>query len=266
MDSAMLSPAPARSRRTEAGVVGFTLVLAALAWAVTDGRMAGMDAGPGTDLGGVGWFLGIWVTMMAAMMLPSLVPVVVAYTRIDQRRPAGATALFGGGYLAAWAAAGLLAYTVIQGVRSLDPGFLGWDEQGRYVAGAVILGAALYQLTSFKDRCLRECRRPGMLLAHRRRGHRGALEMGLEHGAFCVGCCWALMAALFALGMMSVGWMFVVAALIAAEKLSPWRALANRGVAVVLAALALAVAFTPHDVPGLTVPGSSDAMSATMTG
>jgi predicted metal-binding membrane protein len=144
-------------------------------------------------------------------------------------------------------------------VRSLDPAFLAWDEQGRYVAGAVILGAAGYQLTSLKDRCLSECRRPAMLIEHWRPGRGGALQMGLEHGAFCVGCCWALMATLFALGVMSVTWMFVVAALIAAEKLSPWRAIANRGIAVVLTALALAVAFTPGDLPGLTIPGSPEA-------
>jgi predicted metal-binding membrane protein len=80
--------------------------------------------------------------------------------------------------------------------------------------------------------------------------------MGMLHGAWCVGCCWALMAALFAFGVMSVGWMIFVAALIAIEKLLPWKVIANRGVAVLLVALALAVAFVPGDVPGLTVPSS----------
>jgi hypothetical protein len=78
--------------------------------------------------------------------------------------------------------------------------------------------------------------------------------MGLEHGGWCVGCCWALMAALIAVGVMSVGWMIFVAALIATEKLLPWKALANRGVAILLALLGLGVAFTPERVPGLTVP------------
>jgi predicted metal-binding membrane protein len=80
--------------------------------------------------------------------------------------------------------------------------------------------------------------------------------MGMLHGAWCVGCCWALMAALFAFGVMSFGWMIFVAALIAIEKLLPWKVIANRGVAVLLVALALAVAFVPGDVPGLTVPSS----------
>jgi predicted metal-binding membrane protein len=259
MESALLRRAPARSRPIEVGLVALILVLAAAAWGLTDDRMAGMDAGPGTDLSGLGWFLGIWVTMMAAMMLPSFAPMVIAYARIEERHPTGATALFVAGYLLAWGFAGLLGYTLIEGVRSLDLGFLAWDELGPYVAGGVILGAAVYQLTPLKDRCLHQCRSPAMLLEHQRPGRVGALRTGVEHGRFCVGCCWALMAALFALGVMSISWMFIVAALIAVEKLLPWKAIANRGIAVVLAVLAIAVAFTPGDVPGLTIPGSPQA-------
>ena len=86
--------------------------------------------------------------------------------------------------------------------------------------------------------------------------------MGIEHGGFCVACCWALMASLFALGVMSIGWMVLVAALIVAERLLPWKTIAARGVAIVLPLLAFGVAFAPEDVPGLTVPGSSDAAPA----
>ena len=86
--------------------------------------------------------------------------------------------------------------------------------------------------------------------------------MGIEHGGYCVGCCWMLMVALFALGVMSIGWMAFIAALIAIEKLLPWKALANRGIAVLLLVLGLAVAFAPEDVPGLTVPGSAEASQA----
>jgi predicted metal-binding membrane protein len=228
-----------------------------------------MDAGPGTDLGGLGWFVGVWVTMMGAMMFPSIAPMVLAYARIEKGYGhrertglTGAAALFVVGYLVSWGAAGLLGYMVIEGVRALDLGFLAWDGLGPYVAGGVILGAALYQLTPLKDGCLRQCASPGMLLEHWRPGHVAALRMGIEHGGFCVGCCWALMAALFALGVMSISWTFVVAALIAAEKLLPWKAIANRGIAIVLAVLALSVAFAPEQVPGLTIPGSPEAMKA----
>jgi predicted metal-binding membrane protein len=268
MESVLLRRAPARLGPIELGLAALLVVLAGAAWVLTDDRMAGMDAGPGTDLGGLGWFVGIWVTMMAAMMFPSITPMVLTHARIEEEgRNRGWTALTGAaffvaGYLLTWGTAGLLGYTIVEGVRSLDLGFLAWEEAGRYVAGGVIVGAALYQLTPLKFACLRQCRSALMLLEHWRRGRVGALRMGIQHGGFCVGCCWALMAALFALGVMSISWTFVVAALIAAEKLLPWRAIATRGIAVLLAVLAVAVAFTPQDVPGLTIPGSPEAMKA----
>jgi predicted metal-binding membrane protein len=232
--------------------------------------MGGMDAGPGTDLGNLGWFLGAWVVMMAAMMFPSIAPMVMMYARLQegkrakgQAAPAGATAIFVGGYLVAWGTAGLVGYAIVEGVRSLDPAFLAWNEGGPYVAGGVIVAAALYQLTPLKDVCLRHCRSPLMfLLHHNRPGRAGALRMGIEHGGYCVGCCWALMAALFAVGVMSLGWMAFIAALIAIEKLLPWKAVANRGIAVLLVVLGIAVAFAPEDVPGLTVPRSPEAVQA----
>jgi hypothetical protein len=127
----------------------------------------------------------------------------------------------------------------------------------------VIFAAGIYQLTPLKDACLRRCRSPLMFLLHSwHPGRAGALRMGTEHGAWCVGCCWMLMAALFALGIMSVGWMAFIAALIAIEKLLPWKAVANRGIAVMLVVLGLAVAFVPDDVPGLVQPDSADAQQA----
>ena len=257
MESALLRRTPARPGPISLALVASLVVLAGAAWVLTEDRMTGMDAGPATDLGGPAWFAGVWVTMMAAMMLPSLAPMVVAHARTAQT---GATAVFVVGYLLAWATAGLLGYTIVEGVRELDPGFLAWDELGPYIAGGVILGAALYQLSSLKDRCLRQCRTPAMLLQHWRPGRVGALRMGFEHGGFCIGCCWALMAALFAVGVMNVAWMVLIAAVIAAEKLLPWRAIANRGIAALLAVLAIAVAFAPADVPALTIPGSPEAM------
>jgi predicted metal-binding membrane protein len=269
MASATLRRAPALPTRIQVSLVALLLALAGAGWALTAGRMSGMDAGPGSDLGGLGWFLVVWVTMMAAMMLPSVAPMVLAHARIQEARrsrgriPAlGVSAAFVAGYLVAWAAAGLLGYAIFDGLRSLDLGRLAWDDAGRYVSGGVIVGAGLYQLTTPKDACLRHCRSPAMLLRHWHAGQLGALRMGIEHGGICIGCCWTLMAALFALGVMSVAWMAFVAALIAAERLLPWKAPAVRSVAVVLAVLGLAVAFAPEEVPGLTIPGSRDAMPA----
>lgn len=255
MSTAALRRTPAPGGLAQARVVVLLLALAGAAWALTDRRMGGMDAGPGSELGGPGWFAVTWALMLAAMMLPAVAPTVAAYRR--RAADPGATSAFAAGYLVAWLAAGVLGYALIEGVRSLELGFLAWDEAGRYVAGGVILGGALYQLTGPKDACLRRCRDPQAFLTdHWRQGRLGALRIGMEYGGFCVACCWALMAALFALGAMSIGWMVVVTALIVAERLLQWKTIAGRGVAVILALLALAVAFAPEDVPGLTVPGS----------
>ena len=269
MASATLHRAPPLRTRVQIALVALLLVLACAGWALTGDRMSGMDAGPGTDLGGLGWFTGVWLTMMAAMMLPAVAPMVLAHARFQEARreggrasALGVNAAFVAGYLGAWTAAGVLGYAIFDGLRSLDLGFLGWEDAGRYVAGAVIVAAALYQLTAAKDACLRHCRTPSMLLERWRPGRLGALRMGVEHGGVCIACCWPLMAALFALGVMSVAWMAFVAALIAAERLLPWKRPAVRAVAVVLAVLGLAVAFAPEKVPGLTIPGSPDAMPA----
>jgi predicted metal-binding membrane protein len=270
METATLRRPPALPGAIQLGLIFGLVAFAAVGWAVTDDRMGGMDAGPGTVLGGLGWFLGVWVVMMAAMMFPSIAPMVLMFVRIQegkrdrgQEAPAGATALFVGGYLVAWATAGLVGYAIVEGVRELDLSFLAWDEGGPYVAGGVIVAAAIYQLTPLKDVCLRHCRSPLMfLLNHSHPGRLGAMRMGVEHGGFCVGCCWMLMAALFALGVMSLGWMAFIAALIAVEKLLPWKALANRGIAVVLLVLGLGVAIASEDVPGLTEPGSAEARQA----
>jgi predicted metal-binding membrane protein len=259
MEATTLSHTPPRSGPVQVGLVASLLVLAAGAWAVTGDRMDGMDAGPGTELGGVGWFAVVWVTMMAAMMLPSIAPMVLAHARVQIR----ATPAFVAGYLLTWAAVGMVGYALVEGVRSLDLGVLAWDEAGPYVAGGAILATAIYQLSPLKHRSLRRCRNARAFVSeHWRPGPVGALRMGIEHGRVCVASSWALMAALFALGVMSVGWMVLVAALIAIEKLLPWRTVATRGIAVVLAVLAVAVAFAPQDVPGLTIPGSPAAMEA----
>jgi predicted metal-binding membrane protein len=247
----------------------FLLTAAAIAWVATVHQMRGMDAGPGTDLGSFGWFAGVWAVMMVAMMLPSLVPMAGAYAGRARGGSAAVTpssllltTLFTAGYLLTWALVGLVAYLVFEGVRSLDISFLRWDDGGRYLAGAVIAGAALYELTPLKRRCLRHCRDRELLVADWRDGAGGALLMGLEQGAYCVGSSWALMAALFALGVMSIAWMVVIAALIVIEKVLPWREAAEGVTVAVLLALAIGVAFLPGKLPGLTVPGSPAAMRA----
>ena len=217
-----------------------------------------MDAGPGTDLGGVAWFLGIWVTMMAAMMLPSVSPMVLAYARVGRARPTSApTAVFVAGYFAAWTLYGLVAYGLYRLVDAADLGLLAWHRAGPYVAGGAIVAAGLYQLTPIKDVCLRHCRTPVHFLAHGwRNGAAGALRMGFTHGLYCVGCCWGLMLVLFTLGVMSLFWMAVIAGVIFAEKMLPYGERLTRVVAVAFIVLGLWIAIAPDTVPGLTDPST----------
>jgi predicted metal-binding membrane protein len=269
MESARLPRPISPYERARTGLIALLLVLALVAWVVTDERMGGMDAGPGTALGTLSWFVTVWVVMMAAMMFPSIAPMVVMYRRIQEGKrdkgeaQTGATTVFVAGYLVAWTLAGLVGYAIFDLTRSLHIDALSWDRGGPYLAGGVLAAAAIYQLTPLKDACLTKCRSPMMFLMTRwKPGRVGAIRMGIEHGGWCVGCCWGLMAALFALGVMSVGWMVFIAALIAIEKMLPWKILANRGIALLLLALGLSVALFPESVPGLTIPGSPEAQRA----
>jgi predicted metal-binding membrane protein len=255
-------------RRISSRAVAVSLVAAALAtWIVVIARMRGMDAGPGTALGGLGWYVGVWVTMMAAMMLPSVAPMVMLFARVHRQRAARGQAfvptwIFVAGYIGAWTAYGLVAYGVYRGIVALDLGFLDWGEQGPIVAGAAIALAGLYQLTPLKRVCLKHCRTPLHFVMHGwREGRLGAFRMGVEHGAYCVGCCLGLMLILFALGVMSLLWMAIVAAIIFAEKLLPGGQRLSVVLAVFFVALGVWVAAAPGSVPGLTQPGSDMMMA-----
>jgi predicted metal-binding membrane protein len=208
-------PAPAFAAvRVRLGLVVLLFALAAVGWWWTVREMQAMDDGPWTGLGTLGWFLGVWVVMMAAMMFPS--------------------------------------------VNALAGDVLAWDRAGRWVAGATLVVAAVYELTPLKDVCLGKCRSPlGQLLGSWRDGPAGALRMGAKNGAWCVGCCWALMASLFALGVMSIVWMAVVAGIIAVEKTLPWRRVATYGTTVLLLALGVLLFVAPTAIPGLTVPATA---------
>jgi predicted metal-binding membrane protein len=242
-----------------------TLLLGAalVAWIVTVERMSGTDMGPGTNLGGAGWFVGIWVTMMAAMMLPSVAPMVLLFDRVSAEKAKRGRAyvptwIFAASYLVVWTIYGLAAYALYRGIRALDLGFLGWDRQGPYIAGALVALAGLYELTPLKSVCLRHCRSPmHFVLGGWREGVTGAVRMGAEHGAYCVGCCWGLMLVLFALGVMSLFWMGVVAALIFAQKVLPYGDRLARVFAVALVAFGIWIAAAPGTVPGLTQPGTT---------
>jgi predicted metal-binding membrane protein len=252
-----LAPAFAAARKQWL-LVALLFALALVGWLWVADQMRGMDDGPWTDLGAFGWFITVWIVMMAAMMFPSVAPTVALYARMTKQRSPISPLLFTAGYLVAWTAAGLLVFGMRSGIDALDEGVLGWQRAGRWIAGATLVVAAVYQFTPLKDVCLGKCRSPlGFLLGSWRDGPTGALRMGTEHGAWCVGCCWALMAALLALGVMSVAWMALVAAFIALEKTLPWQRIATRATAAVLVVLGVLVLVAPTSIPGLTVPGDT---------
>ena len=224
-----------------------------------------MGAGPGTDLGALGWFVGVWIVMMAAMMLPSLAPTVALYSRMTRERSPALPLVFTAGYLVTWGAAGAFAFAVAALGHAVAGDVLAWDRGGRWAAGVTLLIAAAYELTPLKDVCLGKCRSPlGFLLGAWRDGPAGALRMGAKHGAWCVGCCWALMASLLALGVMSLAWMAFVAALIALEKTLPFGRAVTWGTAAILLVLGVLLIAAPDAIPGLTEPGTPG-MSPVMT-
>jgi predicted metal-binding membrane protein len=180
---------------------------------------------------GVGLWLGAWTAMMAAMMLPSAAPIVLLYGR---RSNALDSTLLMAGYVLVWAAVGLVAYEL--SMRIMDP------ADG--AVAAVLIAAGLYQLTPLKSACLKRCRSPlDFLVTHWRGGRTGALRLGAEHGAYCVGCCWALMLVLVVAGAMGLVWVIAIALAVAAEKLLPagqWLGRAG-GIALVAAGVAVAI-------------------------
>jgi predicted metal-binding membrane protein len=245
---------PFTAMRTELATVAALLAAAGLAWWSTAARMTGMNAGPGAALGSVGWFTGVWATMMAAMMLPSLAPSAAVFATIV-RRELSRVLLFAGGYLLLWSTAGIGAYGLFELGKSMFGGSLAWHSGGRWLAAGVLALAALYQLTPPKRAFLMRCRSPLRLLdASWRDSRPGALLIGLRTGAWCLGCTWALMAALFALGVMSLTWMALIAVLVALEKIGPWRRGARLATASVLIVLAVAMLAAPREIPGFVVP------------
>ncbi|MDQ6683963.1 MAG: DUF2182 domain-containing protein [Pseudomonadota bacterium] len=214
-------------KRERVIVAAALLLVAVLSWTVTarlaiDMKWMMLDA--------AGWNAAyfcamclMWVVMMVAMMLPSAAPAILLFAALERRAGLGGTALFTAGYLACWGAFSLIA-TLAQWALN-EAGLLASPMMIRAtptLAALLFVLAGVYQLTPLKNACLRQCRSPAAFLVERRRSGRfGALVMGLEHGAYCAGCCWALMALLFAFGVMNLLWVALLAAFVFAEKLFP---------------------------------------------
>jgi predicted metal-binding membrane protein len=210
--------------------------------------MDGMTGTMGLALAG---FIGMWMLMMAAMMLPSVAPVASMYQRSVRSTRALRLSGFAAGYLLAWAAAGVPAYLLTRLVEQL---VMARPGAATGIAVGIFAACGSYQLTPLKSRCLRHCRSPMSLLLHYG-SYRGAfrdVRAGLHHGAYCLGCCWALMALFVVVGVMNLGAMVVLAAVVLAEKL--WvhgEAVARVAGGAALVA-AVAVVWVPALAPGLS--------------
>jgi predicted metal-binding membrane protein len=202
-----------------------TLGIAAASWLVSVRQMHGMDMGVATRLGSFAFFVALWVSMMAAMMLPGAAPAVVRRSHASGR--VRAVPLFVGSYLAVWTLVGVVVYAL-------------YRPHGPVAAGAVVIAAGLYELTPLKRRCRRRCR--------------GSVRSGFEFGLACVGSSIGLMLVLVALSVMSVVWMCLIAVLVLAQKLLPARPAIDVPLAMAIVALGILVIIEPSSVPGLVSP------------
>ncbi|ROO23770.1 DUF2182 domain-containing protein [Salinisphaera orenii] len=240
-------------------LIGLALaVITVLAWGHL--AAAGSGSGMGTAMampGFAGWGLemlatsvGMWAVMMVAMMLPSASPMILTYARVRQQRATHGRAtmptwLFVAGYLAVWMAAGMLLAITQWGLHQSALLSSAMGQVGPLLGGGLLITAGAFQFSGLKEACLGKCRTPlSFLMTEWRDGPLGALVMGVRHGAFCTGCCWALMLLMFVGGVMSLVWMAALALYFLAEKLLPRPELVGRatGAALILGGVFVAAA------------------------
>jgi predicted metal-binding membrane protein len=223
-DQGTTTVAAARTAAPAAALVG-TLGLAAASWVLALRQMQGMDMGVATRLGSLGFFIAVWVWMMAAMMLPGAAPAVRRHAQASGR--VRTVPLFIGSYLAVWTLVGVAVYAL-------------YRPHGSFAAGAVTIAAGVYELTPVKRHFRRRCR--------------DSVRSGLGFGLCCLGSSIGLMLMLVALGVMSVTWMSVIAVLVVAQKVLPAKAALDVPLALAIVGLGLWVIIVPSSVPGLLSP------------
>jgi predicted metal-binding membrane protein len=220
-------PAAMTSTRTAAAAAALaaTLGLAAASWVVAVRQMNGMDMGVATRLGSFAFFIAVWVSMMAAMMLPGAALAVWSHAHTSGR--VRSVPLFVGSYLAVWTVVGVAVYAV-------------YRPHGSFAAGVVVIAAGLYEFTPLKQHFRRRCSK--------------SVRSGFELGLYCVGSSIGLMLMLVALGIMSITWMSVIAVLVLAQKLLPAKAAIDVPLALAIVGLGIVIVIAPSSVPGLTPP------------
>lgn len=238
-------------------IIAVLLLLAAASWAVLVWQADLMDmAGMGPTMGmSAALFLAVWVVMMVAMMFPTAAPMIVLFGRVQAARrnrgeAAVATSLFVGAYLLVWSAAGIVAFVAALAAEWLAVATGLTAEAAARIGGALLVLAGLYQLTPLKRACLTHCRSPlAFVMSSWRPGTSGAFRMGIEHGLYCLGCCWLLFVVLFPLGMMNVAAMAVITVFIFAEKTFPFGRRVVQAGAAVLVLYGVAVLIRPELLP-----------------
>ncbi len=262
----MIAPrvtAPLRQRNV---ILGALAALAALAWVILIGQSRssmGMDMTMGmAPL----VFLLLWVVMMIAMMFPASAPMVLMFARVQagKRRKgdvAVPTWIFVGVYLAIWLLAGIAGYAGALAAGRIGSHSAWFESNGSRVAAFLLIVAGMYQLTPLKRVCLTKCRSPlAFILASWRDGYRGAIEMGLRHGVYCLGCCWLLFVILFPLGMMNIGLLAVVTLGIFVEKTVPYGERASTVIAGALILCGVLGIVFPHLLPSTIMPHNTMSM------
>ncbi|WP_027169562.1 DUF2182 domain-containing protein [Mesorhizobium sp. WSM3224] len=236
-------------------ILALLIAVAAVAWSVLVWQRIGMGADMRMDMYSptmgmaAPLFLAVWTIMMIAMMFPTAAPMILTFHQVQAGKQGRgetfvSTWVFVAGYMLVWGGMGVLAFAGAAGAELLDRHVGMSTATAARIGGALLVVAGAYQLSPLKDLCLAKCRTPiGFILTSWRDGRRGAVRMGLEHGLFCLGCCWLLFLALFPLGIMNVAAMAVVTLLIFAEKtLSSGEGIAKvSGVALLLYGAAVLV-------------------------
>jgi predicted metal-binding membrane protein len=237
-------------------ILGGLLILSALAWIFLIWQSSMMSNQMGLTMGmGALLFIAIWIVMMIAMMFPASAPMILMFSKIyaskrEQARPFVPTWVFVSAYLLVWSLCGVVAYPLAVGIENLAASSMWLMGNAARIGGFVLVLAGLYQLSPLKDVCLSKCRTPlQFILSSWRDGYGGAFRMGLEHGLFCLGCCWLLFVILFPLGIMNLAVMALVTALIFAEKVLPFGRPISIVAGVVLIAYGGLVMFLPAALP-----------------
>lgn len=248
-------------------IITALVLLSLLAWVVTVREMGSMGLGMMThsmtmgqpfSLSNAGLYIVFWGVMMVAMMFPSVAPMVVLFSTIARRkqeqheqtglsRPSPSVWIFVAGYSLLWTLTGGIAYAGDLAMQSLPHTFPSLRTYGTVIGGVTLIIAGLYQLTPLKYLCLTQCRSPfGFLVQHWQEGARGAFRMGFQHGAYCLGCCWSLMAVMFVMGTMNLVWMGILSLVIFVEKIVPHGMSMGKAVGVGLIGLGLLMAVSPN--------------------